>query len=94
MGGHGSAEKWMEREKHTGLGYCIPVWETERPQQDEEQDRREAKRKGSSQPRELSEGSKALSDYWGLEISYSIHYFRTHLYMTSDNREIFTCVSV
>lgn len=57
-GGHGSAEKWMEREKHTGLGYCIPVRETERPQQDEEQDRREAKRKGSSQPRELSEGSR------------------------------------
>lgn len=58
VGGHGSTEKGMEREKHARLGYCIPVGETERPQQDEEQDGREAKRKGSSQPRELSESSR------------------------------------
>lgn len=52
---------------------------------EEEQDHREAKRKGSF---------KARSDYWCLEISYSIHCFRTHFNMTSDNQEIFTCVSV
>lgn len=46
-GGHGSTEKGMEREKYARLGYCIPVGETERPQQDEERDGREAKRKGS-----------------------------------------------
>lgn len=57
-GGNSSAETWMEKEKHLGLGYCIPVQETERPQHDEEQDHREAKRKGSSQPPELSEGSR------------------------------------
>ena len=35
-GGHGSAETWMEKEKHLGLGCCIPAGETERPQHEEE----------------------------------------------------------
>lgn len=78
-------KKGMERD-------TASQWETERPQQDEEQGGREAKRKGSSQPAG-SERIQGTVDYWGLEISYSIHYFRTHFYMKSDNpRNIYLCV--